>query len=56
MYRKNCYEYLFIERDDFKEFLILPNDNLPELTERVVSKIDFCKTENEVLNLLIAEM
>lgn len=56
MYIKNGFKYLVIERDDFKEFLILPNDNLPELAERVVSKIDDCNAENEVLDLLIAEM
>ena len=42
--------------DGLIEFLILPNENLTEYTDRVVSKIDICKTEKEVLDLLIEEM
>lgn len=56
VFRKNGYEYLVLEYDDFKELLILPNDNLPELAERVILKIDECNTENQVLDLIIAEM
>lgn len=56
VFRKNGNEYVVLEHDNFKEFLILPNDNLPELAERVISKINNCTTEKEVLDLLIAEM
>lgn len=56
LFTKNGFHYLVLQLCDLKEFLILPNGNLTEYTDRVVSKIDTCKTENEVLNLLIEEM
>jgi len=34
----------------------LPNENIFEYTNRVVSKIDVCKTEKDVLDLLVEEM
>ncbi|MCZ2100510.1 MAG: hypothetical protein LC107_03110 [Chitinophagales bacterium] len=56
VFRKNGYEYVVLDHKIFKEFLILPNNNLPEYVDNVASKIDNCKTETEVLSLLIAEM
>ncbi len=56
VFRKNGYEYVVFEHDNFKEFIVLPNDKLPELAERVVSKIDDCSTELEVINLIIEQM
>ncbi|KXK40044.1 MAG: hypothetical protein J5I52_07045 [Saprospiraceae bacterium] len=56
LFIKNGFYYLILQLGDIKEFLILPNDNLPELVGRVVSKIDDCSAEIEVLDLLIAEM
>jgi hypothetical protein len=34
----------------------LPNENIVKYTNKVVSKIGNCKTENDVLNMIIAEM
>jgi len=56
VYTKNHFEYFVLQCDDWKELYILPNLNITELTERVASKLDNCKTENEVLNFLISEM
>ncbi|MGI6291292.1 MAG: hypothetical protein ACOXZH_02540 [Bacteroidales bacterium] len=56
LFAKNGFHYLALQLGDLKEFLILPNENLTEYIDRVVSKIDTCKTENDVLNLLVDEM
>ncbi|MFN8266680.1 MAG: hypothetical protein U0T31_01610 [Chitinophagales bacterium] len=56
VYRKNNLEYFVLQYNDWKELYILPNENIVEYTNKVVSKINNCKTENEVLSLLIAEM
>ena len=56
LFRKNDFEYIVFDLSGQREFFVLPNDNIVEYTNRVVSKIDVCKTEKEVLNLLIEEM
>lgn len=56
LFAKNGFHYVALQLGDLKEFLILPNENLTEYTDRVVSKIDTCKTEKDVLNLLVDEM
>ncbi|TAF43833.1 MAG: hypothetical protein EAZ51_04155 [Sphingobacteriales bacterium] len=56
LYAKNGFEYIVLENEELKELMVLPNQNITELAERVVSKIDDCKTQTEVLDLLIAEM
>ncbi len=56
LYRKNGFEYLVLEHNNQKELYILPNERIEEYAERIASKIDFCKKENDVLGLLIEEM
>ena len=56
LFRKNGFEYVVFENDKGKELMVLPNEKITELTERVVSKIENCKTENDVLKLLITAM
>lgn len=56
LFVKNGIYYLVLQLGDLKEFLVLPNENLEVLTESIISKIDNCKTENDVLNLIIEEM
>lgn len=56
LYRKNGFEYLILEDNNKKEFFILPNERIEEYADTIVSKIEFCKTDEEVLNLLIDEM
>lgn len=56
VFRKNGYEYIVLEHNNFKEFVILPNDNLPDFVDRVVSKIDECNKEPEIISLIISQM
>lgn len=56
LFKKKDFEYIILDLNGQRELFILPNENMFEFTNRVVSKIDFCITEKEVLNLLIAEM
>jgi len=56
LYAKNGFEYIVLENDKLKELMVLPNRNITELAERIVSKIDNCNKETEVLDLIIAEM
>jgi len=56
VFRKNGFEYILLEHNSLKEFLVLPNQNLNEYTDNVISKIEHCKNETDVLNLMIAEM
>lgn len=56
LFVKNGFHYLALQLGDLKEFLVLPNENLEVLTENIVSKIDNCNAENDVLNLIIEEM
>jgi hypothetical protein len=53
---KNNLHYFILEHDNIKELLILPNENLVEYTEKVISKIDTCKSNMEVLQLMVNEM
>ncbi|MCO6495974.1 MAG: hypothetical protein J5I91_09895 [Bacteroidetes bacterium] len=56
LFEKNGFQYIALQIDNLNEFLVLPNENIPEYTNRIVSKIDICNTENDVLNLLVVEM
>lgn len=56
LYRKNCFIYLMLEHNNQKELYILPNDHIEEYAKRIALKIDFCKNEVDVLQLLIDEM
>lgn len=56
LYSKNGFVYLVLELNNQKELYILPNERIEEYAVRIASKIEFCKTDVEVLNLLIDEM
>ena len=56
LFRKNDFEYIVFDLSGQREFFVLPNDSIVEYTKRVVSKIDVCKTEKEVLDFLVEEM
>lgn len=56
LFAKNGFHYLALQLGDLKEFLILPNENIIEYTDRITSKIDTCKTEKDVLSLLVDAM
>lgn len=56
LFNKNGFEYFTLEYGGLKELMILPNPKLIEYTERVVSKIESCSDENDVLKFIIAEM
>src|SRR5690554_8160980 len=48
LFIKNGFEYFVFEHDNWKELVVLPNENLIEYTNRVISKIENCNNENEV--------
>jgi len=54
--KKNDFEYIVFDLSGQKELFILPNENIVEYTNRIASKVDVCKTEKEVLDLLVEEM
>jgi hypothetical protein len=56
LFRKNGFEYIVLDLSGQKELFILPNENIIEYTNRIASKVDICKTEKEVLDLLVEEM
>lgn len=56
LFIKNGFEYFVLQHDNFNELLILPNENLEILTEKIVSKINFCNQESDVVNLVLSEM
>ncbi|NCO64765.1 MAG: hypothetical protein GW839_14540 [Flavobacteriales bacterium] len=56
LFRKNGFQYIVLEHNNQKELFILPNENIEEYANQIASKIDICKTEKEVLDLLVEEM
>ena len=56
LFTKNGFEYLILNLNNINEFLVLPNENLLDYTEKVVAQIDSCQKEKDVLNLLIETM
>lgn len=56
LYRKNGYEYFVIEHNNQKELYILPHKRIEEYADRITSKVDFCASNDEVLQLIIEEM
>lgn len=56
LFRKNGFEYFVLEHNNQKELFILPNDKIVEYTNRIASKVDICKSEKEVIKLLVDEM
>ncbi|PKP24079.1 MAG: hypothetical protein CVU03_13810 [Bacteroidetes bacterium HGW-Bacteroidetes-2] len=56
LFKKNDFEYIVFDLSGQKELFILPNENIVEYTNRIASKVDVCKTEKEVLDLLLEEM
>jgi len=56
LFRKNGFEYFILQHENFNELLVLPNENLEVLTEKIVSKINICNQESDVLNLVLEEM
>lgn len=53
---KNGFEYLIIQHDTFKEFLVLPNQNLDVLIDKIVSKINSCNKVDNIIDLILNEM
>lgn len=56
LYRKNGFEYLVLEHNNQKELFILSNERIVEYANHIASKVDVCKSEKEVLELLVEEM
>ena len=56
IFRKNGFEYFILQHESFNELLVLPNENLENLTEKIVSKINNCNKETDVIKLVLNEM
>lgn len=56
LFIKNGFEYFVMQHENFNELLILPNENLEILTEKIVSKINSCNQESEVAYLVLSQM
>lgn len=56
LFRKNGFEYIVLDISGKNELFILPNENIVEYTNRIASKVNVCKTEKELLNLLVDEL
>lgn len=56
LFRKNGFEYFVLQHENFNELLILPNKNLEILTDKIVSKINDCINEFDVVNLVLSEI
>ena len=56
LFRKNGFEYLILDLRGQSELFILPNEGIVEYTKRIALKINVCKTEKDVVILLIEEM
>lgn len=56
LYQKNGFQYIVLEHNNQMELFILPNGRIVEYAHRITAKLDVCKTELEVLDLLVKEM
>lgn len=56
LFRKNGFEYFVLQHDNFNELLVLPNENLEVLTDKIVLKINDCNKESDVIDLFISQM
>lgn len=56
LFRKNGFEYCILQHDNFRELLILPNENLKILTDNVLLKINDCNNVSDVIDLVISQM
>lgn len=56
LFIKNGFEYFILQHDNFNELLILPNENLEILTNKVLLKINECNNESDVIDLFISQM
>lgn len=56
LFIKNGFEYIVLQYENCNEFLVLPNENLEVLTEKIVSRINDCNDESEIINLVISQM
>ena len=56
LYKKNRFQYFVIKNNKQKELYILPNDMMVEYVDNIALKINDCKNEEDLLELLIEEM
>lgn len=56
LFRKNGIDYVVLQHKNFKELLILSNENLEILTDKIVSKINDCIKELDVVHLILSEI
>ena len=56
LYNKNGYEYCLLQHENFFEFMVLPNENLKILIQKILLKINYCDNEDDVIDLVISQM
>ena len=56
LFSKNGFQYIILKHSDFKEFIVLPNENLEILAEKIISKINNCNKNSNVIDLVLSEM
>lgn len=56
LYKRNSFQYFAIEHNKQRELYILPNDVMVEYVNKIALKINDCKSEEELFELLIREM
>lgn len=56
LYNKGNFQYFVLEDNNLKNLYVLPTENINEFTNLIISKIDNCKNEKEVMDLLIGTM
>lgn len=56
LFVKNGFEYFVLQHENFNELLILPNENLELLTEKIVSKINNCNRGTDAIELILSQM
>lgn len=56
LFSKNGIEYFVLQHDSFKEFLVLPNENLEIFVDKIILKINSCDNVYNVFDLVLDEM
>jgi len=56
LYQKNGFQYIVLVQKNQKELFVLPNNKMEDFAQRISLKIDFCKNEKELLQLVFNEM
>jgi hypothetical protein len=56
LFRKGIFEFIVIENNVERELYILPNKYIDNYAANIAAKINYCESEDAVLQLLLGEM